>query len=167
MEDEDSDKQRELELLEEELTERVDLEAASEEEEEVEAADARVPKKRGRPRIPIQWSRVMVVEPGEGVKMETRRLDFDLSLADALSRPDPGRRESDWEPFFHPKVFALEHDIEELEAWRLPEVLLKRYARLTTDLRKRQRERALRHVEQNQGVLSEADASVLRLQKAM
>jgi hypothetical protein len=129
MEDEDSDRQRELELLEEELTERVDLEADSEEEEEVEAADARVPKKRGRPRIPIQWSRVMVVEPGERVKMEIRRIDFDLDLADALSRPDAGRSAKNWEPFFHPKVFALEHDIEELKEWRLPEVLLKLYAR--------------------------------------
>jgi hypothetical protein len=83
----------------------------------VESAEARAPKKRGRPKIPIQWSRVMVVEPGESVKMEIRRLDFDIALAESLSRPGAGSREKNWEPLFHPKVFALEHDIEELEGW--------------------------------------------------
>jgi hypothetical protein len=45
--------------------------------------------------------------------------------------------------------------------------MLKHYARFASQLRKKQRERALQHVEQNQGVLSEADASVLRLKKVM
>jgi hypothetical protein len=156
-----------LALIEEELTERSDPFAADEDEEEAESADGRAPKKRGRPAIPIQWSRVMLVEPGEEVKMELRRIDFELELAKALRRVPPGYREQEWKPLFHPNHFALEHDVEELESWLLPKALHKNYARYTSDLRKQQQARALQIVEQDQDGLLEAEASVIRLHKAM
>jgi hypothetical protein len=130
-------KQEDLEQIEEELTEGVEPIIASEDEEEVVSLESTAPKKRGRPKIPLQWSRVMHVKQGEEVKLETRRIDFELDLAKNLSRPDPDRRESDWELLFYPKQFALEHDIEETEGWVLPEVMLKRYAHTVNELRKK------------------------------
>ena len=89
-------RQEELEQIEEELTERVEPIIVSEEEEEVISLESTAPKQRGRPKIPLQWSRVMHVKQGEEVKLETRRIDFELDLARSLSRPDPDRGASDW-----------------------------------------------------------------------
>jgi Trp operon repressor len=54
-------------LIEEEVTERSDPFVRSEDEEEREPAGGVVPRKRGRPAIPIQWTRVMLIVPGQEV----------------------------------------------------------------------------------------------------
>jgi hypothetical protein len=62
-------KEVEMALIEEEVTERSDPFERSEDEEEGEPAGGVVPRRRGRPAIPIQWTRVMLVVPGQEVQM--------------------------------------------------------------------------------------------------
>jgi hypothetical protein len=53
-------------------------------------------------------------------------------------------RAGHWEFVFFPKKFALDNMIEDLEEYRLPESVLRQYARQVTGLREKQRQRALK-----------------------
>jgi hypothetical protein len=58
-----------------------------------------------------------------------------------LDRELPPRR-TPYELLFYPKDFARKHTLEDIEDWRKPAVVLKKYARLVQALRKRQRDQA-------------------------
>ena len=71
----------------------------SSKEEDKQSADEAVlvPKRRGRKRIPEQWTRVISMRKDDPAKLKTYLLQQDLDIADSMARP-PNER-------FHGKIY--------------------------------------------------------------
>ena len=85
--------------------------------------------KRGRKRIPEQWSRVISLQHDDLNKLKTYELAPDLLLANAIrGTPPNSKKKAKWKPFFWPDEFKKTKASLKLADNQLTENQLMQYA---------------------------------------
>jgi hypothetical protein len=119
------------------------------EEDDAESLDVQSSQvsRRGRPKIPITWSRVMHVTPELSNKVKEHWVATDIMLQKNLMNQSQLEPKADWKMLFRPKEFAQQHEFESLSNWELKPDQLMKYAKLVTKLRADLRKRVLQLAE--------------------
>jgi hypothetical protein len=99
--------------------------------------------RRGRPKLPLTWTRVLHITPELDSSAAAHEVFVDTVLQQ-LRQQNERLTMSSWELAFFPKQFAADHPIETLESYQLSAKQLEKYAFAVTKLRERLRARALR-----------------------
>ena len=107
-----------------------------------------LPKKRGRPKIPEQWTRVMADIWNEEAPIRTWPIATDLLFVQGISWRERGRDEEAWHLLFRPKEFAKIHEPLMFEDFKIGEAKLLQLGVEVTELRRELRDRALSFEEQ-------------------
>jgi hypothetical protein len=132
-------------------------------EEEEKSVESSQPSRRGRPRIPISWSRVLLVTPELDHKGRKHEVFVDLTLQQNLIERQQYEGSQDWQLLFHPRAWAKEKDFEDLAQWQLSEDRLYKYAKMTSKLRAVLRERAIKFAEKEGQQFSASEAQVAKV----
>ena len=72
-------------------------------------------KKRGRPRIEEKWTRVMAIESDALARVNLPTIASELKLATTIVNQYENDSDDEWEPHFHPKIYAKEHPRMKIE----------------------------------------------------
>lgn len=120
-----------------------DIDGDDDEEESLDKSVDSVKSKRGRPKVPEQWSRVISLSTDNLENLKTFDLAPDLLLSNAVTATlTRGKTQREWKPFFWPDDYIKEgHDMT-VEANTLSQSQLERLGQRATLARKIQRERA-------------------------
>jgi len=94
-------------------------------------------QKRGRRRIPDQWSQVLSLDSGVEPRFKCYLVSTDLLYVKGIPPIPTPRRDKNWEPLFFSKTFIQNNPDITLEKFRLPENKLKKLGVQATDLRKK------------------------------
>ena len=94
-------------------------------------------RRRGRPRIPDQWSQVLSLDGEREPRIKAYLVSTDLLYVKGIPSIPPTRRDKHWEPLFFSKSFILNNPEITLEKFRLPDNKLKALGIQATRLRKR------------------------------
>ena len=105
---------------EEELAE-FHVDRADDVEEVEESVGSSLQSRRGRPRIPEQWTRVISLEHDELDQVKSHVLATDLMLTKNLPLESGERRKVEWKPHFHAQAFAKANRKISMEDFRLTE----------------------------------------------
>jgi hypothetical protein len=71
-----------------------------------------VKSKRGRPKIPTQWSRVISISADDLEDVKVYELGPDLLLSKAVTATlSRGRMVKEWKPLFWPEQYAKKNDM--------------------------------------------------------
>ena len=92
-------------------------------------------KSRGRPKLPILWTRVIDIEIPVVDLVETFSIDEDIENLANMKAPKPTKGKKEWEPLFYTNYFTEENQVSDMEAYRLPEKQLKKLATSTVKYR--------------------------------
>ena len=87
-------------------------EGPAEEEEEVLSMQSGESRGRGRPAIPICWSRVLHVTAGTSIQVKAHQVAVDIMVQQQLRAQNRASNSREWKMVFHPKAFAQLHEIE-------------------------------------------------------
>ena len=102
-----------------------------------------VSKGRGRPKIPLKWSRVISLSDDNLTNLKVFELAPDLLIGGAMSKSNTrNRKEKKWKPIFWPDEYITEGHNMTLEGNKLSELQLKKQAVVATKARKLFRDRA-------------------------
>ena len=104
--------------IEEELTE-FDPNALNQQPDPAESVESQPSRKRGRPRIPEQWTQVLSLDGGDGIRMKSHLISTDLLLVQGIPNVPPPRRDKKCEPFFFSKSFVQKDPEITLEKYQL------------------------------------------------
>jgi hypothetical protein len=112
------------------------------EKESMEESFDTVKSKRGRPKIPDQWSRVISISNDDLDDVKVYELGPDLLLSKAVTATlSRGRTAKEWKPLFWPEQYAKKHDMT-VAGNTLTEEQLAQHGQKVTQARTLQRERA-------------------------
>ena len=100
-------------------------------------------KSRGRPAIPLSWTRVISVCHDDESASRVYPIGTDKLVASGLPVVPRRRREPDWTPYFWPKDFVKTHKDMTFENYRLGEKRMLKYGQILTKVRRKIREQAL------------------------
>ena len=121
------------------------------------------PSKRGRPKIPICWSRVMHVTPELSHVGKQHWVSSDLMLQQNLIVKQQYESSSSWKMLFYPREFGKENDFEDLSNWVLREDKMLKFAKMVTKLRAELRKRAIKMAEEEGHDVNVSDAQVAKV----
>jgi hypothetical protein len=83
-----------------------------EEKESLDLSVDSVKSKRGRPKIPTQWSRVISISADDLEDVKVYELGPDLLLSKAVTATlSRGRPAKEWKPLFWPEQYAKKHNM--------------------------------------------------------
>ena len=101
------------------------------------------PRSRGRPRIPLRWTRMISVYGDDHSETKCFELATDLLVDNAMDKaPAKKRGETEWKPLFWPKEYTqTEHD-HSLEGNKITDTKLRMYGKAVTNMRNQLRLRA-------------------------
>ena len=136
-----------IQQLEEELQENEGASEDSGDQGMTESLVSSNPSVRGRPRLPIVWSKVVHVTPDCSSQIKEHWISVDTQLHQALRSRVNLEPTLGWKMEFFPNEFAKEHDIQSLDDWRLTESQLKVQGKNISKLREEIRKRALKMAE--------------------
>jgi hypothetical protein len=126
---------------ESDLVEEDQLAEAAVDEDLEPSLDSIPSNRRGRPKIPVTWSRVLHVTPELSTVVKEQWVAADLVVQKALMEQYEPDTRAQWKMLFHPKVYAKEHSFETLDTWKLSTEQLhklgKQVTKLRADIRKR------------------------------
>ena len=115
----------------------------ADEEESLDKSVDSVKSKRGRPRVPEQWSRVISLSTDSLENLKTFELAPDLLLSNAMAATlTRGKIAKEWSPHFWPDDYIKEGHNMSVEENKLSKSQLERLGQRATLARKIQRERA-------------------------
>lgn len=104
----------------------------------------RVPgRSRGRPAVPLCWTRVISVSHDDLTAIRVYPINTDKLVAEGLPVVPRKRRELPWTPYFFPKDYVQAHKDMTFENYRLSERQLLKHGEHVTKERRKIRERAL------------------------
>ena len=113
-----------------------------EEKESLDLSIDSVKSKRGRPKIPTQWSRVISISADDLDDVKVYELAPDLLLSKAVTASlSRGRTAKEWKPLFWPEQYAKKHNMTVAGNTLTKEQLIQ-YGQKVTQARSWQRERA-------------------------
>ena len=100
-------------------------------------------RSRGRPRIPLRWTRMISINGDDLTKVRCFDLATDLLLDNAMDKAPMRRRgEIEWQPLFWPKQFVQQGHDHTLEGNKLSEAKLRALGKKITKMRTNLRETA-------------------------
>ena len=91
--------------------------------------------KRGRPKIPLKWSRIIDVDSVDGIKYKAFEIDEDLKSLEQELRQQSRRQKKEWKPLFHPKHWWKDHELYDLQQNLLNRVELLAMGSRASDMR--------------------------------
>jgi hypothetical protein len=121
--------------LAEELKEREDKHDDRREEDEDPSIESVGKGKPGPKALPESWTRVIALHAGEQVKVNTHSVFVDKEHQKYQRGQFEPKEGHSWKPAFWPKQHALEHDYSSLDLYRLPDTVLKQWAKRVNRLR--------------------------------
>ena len=132
------------EILEEDRAEKQAVEDKAEEEDNTgQINSSREVRSRGRPRIPLRWTRMISINGDDLTKVRCFDLATDLLLDNAMDKAPMRRRgEIEWQPLFWPKQFVQQGHDHTLEGNKLSEAKLRTLGKKITKMRTNLRETA-------------------------
>ena len=98
--------------------------------------------KRGRPKIPLKWSRIIDIDSVDGIKYKAFEIDEDLKSLEQELRQQSRRQKKEWKPLFHPKHWWKDHELHDLQQNLLNRVELLAMGSRASDMRETFLERA-------------------------
>ena len=125
---------------------------APEDEEQEPSLDSNPSHRRGRPKIPVTWSRVLHVTPKLSNVVKEQWVAADLVVQKTLMEQYEPDTRAQWKMFFHPKVYAKEHSFETLDTWKLSTEQLHKLGKQVTKLRADLQKRAVQVFKENHDV---------------
>ena len=128
--------------IDEELKEGESVSESEESEDAVASISSTSTAKRGRPRLPIVWSRVMHIKDDKPIRAAEHWVSVDSDVFLKNREKVEPKRGSTWKPMFHPKAYAKENDIECTQDYEMSERQLMIYGKNITRLRKEIRSKA-------------------------
>ena len=84
------------------------------EDDQLPMAESKKKKRRGRKRIPNQWSRIIAVDEINVDDLEVWPIAQDIEAENTELQPVKGRKKKDWEPLFISEGFFTTQDKPEL-----------------------------------------------------
>lgn len=126
-----------------ELREAEDQAASSESEEEKKSAEPSNPRRRGRTKLPIVWSRVMQVNETSPTQIQAYSVELELQTQVGIRSVNRRSVVPEWSPLFYPDDFASQNIIENLDDWRIPAEQLEKFAKQSSKIRSEIRQRVL------------------------
>ena len=100
-------------------------------------------KSRGRPAIPLSWTRLISVCHDDLGASSIYPIATDKLVAAGLPVVPRTRRQAPWTPYFWPKDFTRSHKDMTFENYQLSKARMLKYGKLLTKERKKIRDRAL------------------------
>ena len=67
------------------------------------ASASKSSSKRGRPKIPIKWSRIIDADEDDGRRHKAFDIDEDFESLGEELKQQTKRQKKEWKPLFHPK----------------------------------------------------------------
>jgi len=102
------------------------------------------PKKRGRPKIPPKWTRVINVDQDSFERLKQYDIAAELLLESAEIQPPAQRgRPPKWSMHFEPKQWHKDHKEQTMESCQLSTAKLLKYGQELKHIRERLRQKAL------------------------
>jgi len=103
--------------------------------------------KRGRPRIPLKWSRIIDVDSVDGIKPKAFDIDDDFKSLGEELKQQKRRQKKEWQPLFHPKHWWKDNELHDLQQNLLDRWELVAMGCRASDRRKIFLERAHKHAQ--------------------
>jgi len=91
--------------------------------------------KRGRPRIPLKWSRIIDVDEINHKRHKGFEIDEDFKSLEQELRQQSRRQKKEWKPLFHPKHWWGDHELHDLQQNLLDRVELLAMGSRASDMR--------------------------------
>ena len=115
-----------------------DVDPVDELEAALESLNSVSSNRRGRPRIPEQWTRVISLETDKGKPIKGYELASDLMLADGQrNKLGDDLEQGSWAPHFYSKDFLSDIRNPKTEEYRLEREELQSFAEKASKIRKR------------------------------
>ena len=90
---------------------------------------------RGRPKIPVYWTRVIKVDEAELEELQKFQLATDLLMEDQEPQLTRRQRQQPWSMHFEPKQWRQEHPLQTMENSRLSTDLMLKHGKTLTKIR--------------------------------
>ena len=71
--------------------------------------------KRGRPKIPLKWSRIIDVDAADGARLMGFNIDEDFESLEEELKQQTRRQKKEWTPLFHPKDWWRDNQPHDLQ----------------------------------------------------
>ena len=132
------------EILEEDQLKNEKMQRQDDEEDENQPINiVQEPRSRGRPRIPLRWTRMISLYGDDLSKVRCFDLATDLLIDNAMDKAPVHRRgDIEFEPLFWPKHFLKQLNDHTLEGHKLSDTKLRVLGKHVTKMRTKLRETA-------------------------
>ena len=78
-------------------------------------------KSRGRPKLPMLWTRIIDIDDTVDGLVETFPIDVDLENLTNFKLPKATKSKKEWEPLFYTNYFTDENQVSSMDPYKLSE----------------------------------------------
>ena len=78
-------------------------------------------KSRGRPKLPVLWTRIIDINDPVDDLVETYPIELDIENLTNIKPPKVTKSKKEWEPLFYTNYFTDENQVSNMDPYKLPD----------------------------------------------